>query len=247
MIATRRSRKFRPSPGWLEGRYLLAAAAPVGPQPPAATYDFTPDPTSPPGDGGPTSSPPPPGDGPKGDSPGIAANPNGGDPVVSDNPQVPANGQNLTVVVIAGSPEERLAWAKQARQYYGPGAIIITGVHNVTDLGNQLAQLPAESVGTLVLGGHGNNQGMQLGNPGVATSKFNTTTLTNNPTALDQLTTTLGPNAAINIQACEVGSNPTEVQNLSNLTGTAITAAQNLISGSVWNDPNGGWTTTKPK
>ncbi len=229
---------------------LLSAAPPDGPQPSSASYDFTPDPTSPPDDGGDPGTPPPtspPDDGSKVDKPSATANPNGGDPIVTDNPAIPQTGQNLTVVVIGGDPSERLAWANQARQYYGPGAYIITDVHSVADLGNKLAQFPNESIGSLVAGGHGNAQGMQLGDPGNLATKLSSATLANDPTALNKITLALGPNASLDIQACQCAADPTEQQNLANTLGTTVRAAKNNLSGSTWNDPNGQWVTVSPK
>jgi hypothetical protein len=94
---------------------------------------------------------------------GAAAAAVAADPVVTDNPQVTATTRNLVVVVVCGANgAERSRWLTSARGHYGASAYIITSVHSISDLGGELGRLPNGSVQTLVIGGHGDSNGVQL-------------------------------------------------------------------------------------
>jgi hypothetical protein len=75
-------------------------------------------------------------------------------PAVNDNPPN-MNGQNLTVVFVLGSAQERSDWATKARPYFGATAFIYNNVYNVADLAAALQPFAAGSISRLVIGGHG--------------------------------------------------------------------------------------------
>ncbi|MBL8793676.1 MAG: DUF4347 domain-containing protein [Planctomycetia bacterium] len=176
------------------------------------------------------------------------------DPPVNDNPQIPANAQNLTVVVVAGkNGVQRAEWRDSARAYYGADAYIITNVHSVADLGARLAQLPAGSISRLVIAAHGNDDGAQLGNTGVAATRFNSANLNANAEASQQIRNALAANnALVDLQACscamgQAGLN--NLQNMANILRARVRGADNLIGS--WNtgiDPaNTNWITVNPQ
>jgi hypothetical protein len=169
------------------------------------------------------------------------------DPVVTDNPNVPNNAINLTVVVVCGPGAQRREWLGTARAYYGNSAYIITSVHSVADLGTALANLPAGSVSHLVIGAHGKEYGPQLGEQGVAATRFNADTLDNNANARNAIRAALANNALIDHQSCYSANGPAaqqRVQDLANTLGRRVRASDDIVDG--WDQSRGNWITRDP-
>jgi hypothetical protein len=181
---------------------------------------------------------------------GKTANDVQADPPVTDNPVIAPNAQNLTVVVVAGTGAERRQWRDSARVHYGANAYIITDVHSIADLGARLANFPAGSISRLVIGAHGSVDGPQLGNPGVAETRFNANNLNQaaNANARNAIMNALGNNALIDLQACNCArgqAGQVNIQALANLLRARVRGADNLIG--AWDDNSANWNTINPQ
>jgi hypothetical protein len=180
---------------------------------------------------------------------GRTANDVQADPPVTDNPVIAPNARNLTVVIVAGRDgAQRRQWRDSARRHYGANAYIITDVHSVADLGARLADLPAGSVSRLVIGGHGNTNGVQLGNPGVAATRFNARNVDLDPQARQRIQNALANNALIDLQACscaadEAGQN--NLQRLANIFNARVRGADRQIGN--WDDNAATWIIRNPE
>lgn len=168
------------------------------------------------------------------------------DPPVT-NPNIPANAQNLTVVIVCGSTgAQRAQWRDSARRYYGAGAYIITNVHTVEGLGAELSQLPAGSVSRLVIGAHGWGGVVRLD----PANNLNTIDRADNAAAAARVRAALANNALVDLQYCGAAATWSGVSGLDRMQAIAtvlrarVRGAWDIIN--TWNDPDVLWAVVDP-
>ncbi|MFO0795962.1 MAG: hypothetical protein U0804_00720 [Gemmataceae bacterium] len=135
------------------------------------------------------------------------------DVVVTDNPTISPASSSLQVIIMGGKDAaEQAHWINSGRRHYGASAYIITNVHSVADLGNELAKLPKGSVLELIFNAHGNPNACfldlnfqfnaaALNTPGAAASK-------------QQIIDSFAPNANVQLQSCNAAANAAGLQNM---------------------------------
>ncbi len=170
------------------------------------------------------------------------------DIVVNNNPAVPANAQNLTVVFVGGNDAaEQLRWVKSGREHYGANAILVTGAHNIADVGVKMATFPAGSISKLVFGAHGSKDGFMLDSS--QTSWFTATAVNDDAVTKLRIKTALKASADIEIQACRNADGQVGQANLkliANMFNAKVKASKHAIAS--WDDTTQGivWVTVQP-
>jgi len=117
----------------------------------------------------------------------------------------------------------------------------------VTDLGNQLALLPAGSISRLVIGGHGSPDGPKF--DANDNNRFNADQVSKaGADTIQKIKTALAANALIDLQACACAFGQTGIDNMQFLANTfsaRVRGAKDCIAD--WDDTSTEWVTVSPQ